>query len=101
MKQFLCSLVAVGLLWAGAGITKGDYTFTTIAVPGATDTEADGINASGQIVGGYKMLPPMSMVSYWIRAATPRSTCPARTLPRPTGSTPRAKSWEFTSMLPQ
>jgi probable HAF family extracellular repeat protein len=29
------------------------YTYTTIDVPGATNTEANGINSSGQIVGQY------------------------------------------------
>jgi hypothetical protein len=29
------------------------YTYTTIDVPGATNTEANGINSSGQIVGDY------------------------------------------------
>src|SRR5262245_59827603 len=47
------------------------------------------------------MLLTISTASCSIRAATPRSKCPARPIPipMPTGSTPRAKSWEFTPIL--
>ena len=42
------------------------------------------------------MLPSIPTASCSIKAATPRSTCPACPIPMPTGSTPRAKSWDAT-----
>src|SRR5262249_25010782 len=49
------AVVALGLLMGLTVPAKADddYDFTTIDVPGATSTEALGINASGQIVGQY------------------------------------------------
>jgi probable HAF family extracellular repeat protein len=43
----------VGLNEAGASVLYSGGVFTTLAVPGATDTTAEGINNSGQIVGYY------------------------------------------------
>ncbi|MGC2113846.1 MAG: hypothetical protein WA656_04920, partial [Pseudolabrys sp.] len=43
----------VGLNEAGASVLYSGGVFTTLAVPGATDTTAEGINNSGQIVGSY------------------------------------------------
>ena len=40
--------------WKFSGLeARGAFTFITIDVPGATSTEASGINARGQIVGNY------------------------------------------------
>jgi uncharacterized membrane protein len=58
MKRYLCSLVALGLLQSVTGPVKAQptYNFTTIDVPVSlikNVTHANGINASGQIVGVY------------------------------------------------
>jgi uncharacterized membrane protein len=37
----------------GHGFLLDQGNYTTLDVPGATDTHANGINASGQIVGWY------------------------------------------------
>ena len=56
MKRYLCGLVALGFLQGVAGPLKAQptYSFTTLDVPGSSSwigTYANGINASGQIVG--------------------------------------------------
>src|SRR5215813_2559520 len=58
MKGCLCSLVALGLLVGLAGDAKAQptYVFTPLDVPGSSapsNTIANGMNASGQIVGVY------------------------------------------------
>jgi hypothetical protein len=53
MNRYFCGLMALNLLLSTAGITKADYTFTTLDVPGSIATSPGGINDSGQIVGGY------------------------------------------------
>src|SRR5713101_367718 len=40
---------------AFAPASPGSLAFTTIDVPGATDTGASGINSLGQIMGGYAL----------------------------------------------
>jgi probable HAF family extracellular repeat protein len=53
MKRFLCGLVVLGVLVGGP--VQADYIYTTFDVPGSmNETSALGINASGQIVGGYR-----------------------------------------------
>ena len=52
MRSLLLSSSAL-LLVAVPAVAGPLYSFTTIDVPGATDTFANGINASGQVVGGY------------------------------------------------
>src|SRR5438445_7880350 len=47
----LAGLMALGLLFSGAGQAKADYIFTTLDVPGSTFTTVTGINNVGQIVG--------------------------------------------------
>jgi probable HAF family extracellular repeat protein len=46
----LGGLMALGLLVVGAGQVKADYIYTTIDVPGSTQTQANGINDAGQIL---------------------------------------------------
>ena len=55
MQRFLCGLMVLGLLMGvtGQATAQPTYNFTTLDVPGSTDTWASGINDSGQIVGGY------------------------------------------------
>jgi probable HAF family extracellular repeat protein len=64
MKQLLSGLTKWGMAGVLAGIATAataDFrgfldvggTFTTIDVPGATYTQASGINNAGQIVGGF------------------------------------------------
>jgi uncharacterized membrane protein len=45
--------MALGLLVGGAALAKADYTFTTSDMPGASSTQAFGINDAGQIVGAF------------------------------------------------
>ena len=51
MKRATLILTALALLLGGVGQLKAD--FTTLAVPGASNVYAYGINNSGQIVGSY------------------------------------------------
>jgi probable HAF family extracellular repeat protein len=58
MKRYFCGLMALGLLpgFTGHGKAQPTYGFTTLDVPGSAypnSTSANGISASGQIVGGY------------------------------------------------
>ena len=78
-----------------------DFSFTVIDVPDATDTSANGINIIDQIVGGY-VDAGESVHGFLVDvdAPTPRSTCPARPLPRPMGSTIPARSWDSTAPRP-
>jgi probable HAF family extracellular repeat protein len=62
---FFCGLMALGLLLGLAGHAKAQptYVFTTLDVPGSSfpnSTFANGINASGQIVGGFFSTGPNS-----------------------------------------
>jgi uncharacterized membrane protein len=58
MKHWFCGLMALGLLQGVAGQVKAQptYAFATLDVPGSSyvSTSPTGINASGQIVGGYR-----------------------------------------------
>jgi probable HAF family extracellular repeat protein len=51
MKRFFFGHLALVLVSCLAGQAKADYIFTTLDVPGGTNTEASGINNAGQIVG--------------------------------------------------
>jgi hypothetical protein len=53
MKRVLLGLASLGLFLGNTVQVKADYLFTTLDVPGSTSTRAQGINASGQIVGTY------------------------------------------------
>ena len=46
-------LSAVALIITASSLRASAFTFTTIDVPGATATEAFGINAAGDIVGFF------------------------------------------------
>jgi probable HAF family extracellular repeat protein len=48
------TVTVVGLLAATSPVNAAAYTFTTIDVPGSFDTEARGINNTGQIVGRFQ-----------------------------------------------
>ena len=52
---FLALLMTLGFLLGGRHVAQAaaSFTFTPIDVPGASDTQAIGINPSGQIVGNY------------------------------------------------
>ena len=54
MQRFLCGFAAWSLLVGLTAPAQAQYTYTTIDVPGAIGTYAQGINASGQIVGYYE-----------------------------------------------
>src|ERR1043166_6954321 len=49
----ILSLVALNLLLGGSPAAPNEPTFTTIDVPGAIFTVAEGINPAGEIVGIY------------------------------------------------
>jgi probable HAF family extracellular repeat protein len=55
MKPFFCCMTVLILVVDGARDAKAqvDYVYTTLGVPGSSFTVANGINASGQIVGYY------------------------------------------------
>ena len=55
MKRFLWRLAALASVVGitGQAIAQPTYVYTTIDVPGSTNSQAAGINNSGQIVGGY------------------------------------------------
>jgi hypothetical protein len=55
MKHFCGGMMVLGLLLGLAAHAKAQptYSFTTLDVPGSIDTSANGINASGQIMGVY------------------------------------------------
>src|SRR6516164_4854101 len=53
MQRVLSGLVFLVLVLAVTGSAHPDFLFTRLDVPGASSTQADGINASGQIVGFY------------------------------------------------
>src|SRR6516164_1927383 len=55
MQRFLCGFAAWSLLVGLTAPAQAQYTYTTIDVPGAIGTYAQGINASGQIVGYYEV----------------------------------------------
>src|SRR5216683_7113621 len=49
----LIALVGMGLTSASAGAQTLAFTFTQLDVPGSVSTEADGINAQGEIIGFF------------------------------------------------
>ncbi|HLJ93947.1 MAG TPA: PEP-CTERM sorting domain-containing protein [Gemmataceae bacterium] len=53
MKQIVYGWLALGLFAGAVGQGRTDYAFSTIDYPGALLTFAEGINASGQVVGVY------------------------------------------------
>ena len=52
MKWFVLVLMSLGLFVGIPGQAKAQVLFTTLDVPGSTQTLACGINDTGQIVGG-------------------------------------------------
>jgi hypothetical protein len=91
VKRYLCSLVSLGLLQGAMGPVQAQptYSFATLDVPGSffpdRHAPATGINDGGQIVGYYTIPSTTSTGTCSIRAATPRSTCPAHRTPMPQG----------------
>jgi probable HAF family extracellular repeat protein len=54
MTRFVQTVaVALSLLWSGGVVAAATYTFTTLRVPGATDTQPFGVNDQGHVVGIY------------------------------------------------
>src|SRR5438477_6709765 len=53
MHRLIGSWLAGVLFLVVAAQAKADYLFTTIAVPGSSNTEVYGINNAGEIVGTY------------------------------------------------
>jgi hypothetical protein len=49
----LIGLVAISLLFLASSAHSTGYKFKTLNVPGASSTQAWGINNAGQIVGSY------------------------------------------------
>jgi hypothetical protein len=63
----ICFLITVALgvsLGAPSPASAEDYSFTTIAVPGASATFARGINDAGDIVGQYSVLGETTIHSF-------------------------------------
>jgi uncharacterized membrane protein len=54
MKRLHCGFAAWVLVVGLAGPAQAQYVYTTIDVPGATDTFGSGVNDVGQIVGCYR-----------------------------------------------
>jgi probable HAF family extracellular repeat protein len=76
-------------------------SFTQIDVPGALTTGANGINDTGQIVGVFFSTSSRgSTVFSTSAAASPKSTCLARSLQGPMASTTRGRSSDL-SRLPR
>jgi probable HAF family extracellular repeat protein len=101
MNRYLFSLVALGLLQCVTGQVKAQptYAFTKLDVPGSSFlsgyASASGINASGQIVGYYGGAG--NSHGFLFDSGTYTTlTHPARRIPRPTGSTTPARSWDGT-----
>jgi hypothetical protein len=46
--------VALSLLWSVGGVAAATYTFTTLDVPGAVQTQPYGVNDRGHVVGTYQ-----------------------------------------------
>ncbi len=53
MNRILCGLLALGVFAGAVGQGHADYAYTSIDFPGAQFTYAEGVNASGQVVGSY------------------------------------------------
>lgn len=54
MRKYLnVCLIILGLMIGVASTSRADYCFSTLDVPGATETYASGINGAGNIVGFY------------------------------------------------
>ena len=63
------ALLILGFLLCSLSPAQADsYTATSIDVPGSTCTMAFGINAKGQIVGGYCDDHGCCTASYWQRS---------------------------------
>jgi uncharacterized membrane protein len=58
MKRVSCSLIVLGLFLGAGGQAEAGFTFVTIAPPGSSESVAEDINAAGQIVGQYGIVPP-------------------------------------------
>src|SRR2546428_14035363 len=54
MRSIACIIVFAALIGLAPAAFGSGFTFSTIDVPGASSTEALGINNAGQIVGFFK-----------------------------------------------
>ena len=54
-QELRLSLPAMVLALLLSGKVEGDFIYTTISVPGSSDTAAYGINNAGQIIGDYNL----------------------------------------------
>jgi hypothetical protein len=74
MKRIIFELMALSLFLGVIGQANAqDYEFTTTDFPGATETDAHGINPRGDIVGGYALAGDIY---------PPQPPAPLGTLPR-------------------
>jgi probable HAF family extracellular repeat protein len=56
MTRFVQTVaVALSLLWSMGVVSAATYSFTTLDFPGATQTEAYGVNDAGHVVGVYQI----------------------------------------------
>ena len=55
MKRFL---LGAAVLFVSFTSASAQFTFTSIDYPGGTQTKIRGINDHGEIVGGYRVMPP-------------------------------------------
>jgi hypothetical protein len=56
MTRFVQTVaVALSLLWSVGVVSAATYSFTTLDYPGATQTEAYGVNDAGHVVGVYRI----------------------------------------------
>jgi hypothetical protein len=55
MKRFL---LGAAVLFVSLTSASAQFTFTSIDYPGGTQTRTRGINNHGEIVGGYRVVPP-------------------------------------------
>jgi probable HAF family extracellular repeat protein len=79
------------------GFVLAGGTFTTLHVPGSKQTRAYGINGTGQIVGDFQDTVGGDLMGFSTpRARSRRWMFPAVSLPKPTGSMIKARSWGVT-----
>ena len=100
MERVLYSLIALGLILGSAVQTKAEFVFTTIDVPGSSQTEASGINNSSQIVGDYNSNVDGGTHGFLLSGGGYTTIdVPGSTETRATGINDSARSWEITTVM--
>ena len=54
MQRLICRMLVLSVVFSDVGLAQADLIYTTLDLPGATDTQALGINNAGQIVGAFE-----------------------------------------------